>query len=89
MANVLINEDTMSAIGTAIREKLGEDTTYLPAEMPDKISSISGGSSAVIRRYAHSPNISDDGTINGTYDKNLDYVETFTVSGAEKLEIKI
>lgn len=47
MPLVLINQDTMTAIGAAIREKLGEDILYLPSEMPDKILSISGGSATV------------------------------------------
>lgn len=43
MANVLINEDTMTDIADAIREKKGVSTTYKPAQMPDAISSITGG----------------------------------------------
>lgn len=43
MANVLINEDTMTDIADAIRSKKGVSTTYLPGEMPSAIQSISGG----------------------------------------------
>lgn len=43
MANVLINEDTMTDIADAIRSKKGVSTTYLPSEMPSAIESISGG----------------------------------------------
>lgn len=43
MANVLINEDTMTDIADAIRSKKGVETTYLPSEMPSAIESISGG----------------------------------------------
>lgn len=43
MANVLINEDTMTNIADAIRSKKGVSTTYKPNEMPSAIDSISGG----------------------------------------------
>lgn len=43
MANVLINEDTMTDIADAIRSKKGVSTTYKPNEMPSAIESISGG----------------------------------------------
>ena len=43
MANVLINEDTMTDIADAIRSKKGVSTTYKPADMPSAIESISGG----------------------------------------------
>lgn len=43
MANVLINEDTMTDIADAIRSKKGVSTTYKPNEMPSAIQSISGG----------------------------------------------
>ncbi len=43
MANVLINEDTMTDIADAIRSKKGVSTTYKPSDMPTAIESISGG----------------------------------------------
>lgn len=45
MANVLIDENTMKAIGDSIRGKNGEETLYLPSEMPAAIDAIttSGG----------------------------------------------
>ena len=43
MANVLVNENSMKAIADAIRAKKGVSTKYRPDEMPDAISSISGG----------------------------------------------
>ena len=47
MANVLIEENTMSAIGNAIREKTGKTDLILPKDMPTEIESIeSGGSSS-------------------------------------------
>ena len=45
MPNVLVNDDSLKAIGNAIREKNGETTTYKPAEMAAAITAISGGSS--------------------------------------------
>ena len=43
MPNVLVNDDSLKAIGNAIREKNGETTTYKPAEMATAITAISGG----------------------------------------------
>lgn len=43
MANVLVDENSMTAIADAIRAKKGVTTKYKPNEMPDAISSISGG----------------------------------------------
>ena len=48
MPNVLVNDDSLKAIGNAIREKNGETTTYKPAEMAAAITAISGGSSGYI-----------------------------------------
>lgn len=41
MANVLIEEQTMSDIAAAIREKNGTENTYRPSEMPQAIRDIS------------------------------------------------
>ena len=43
MANVLINDTSMTSIGNAIRSKLGVQTTYLPSEMASAIESIPSG----------------------------------------------
>lgn len=43
MANVLVNENSLTAIGNAIRSKNGETTTYKPAEMAPAIQAISAG----------------------------------------------
>ena len=43
MANVLVNDTSLTAIGNAIREKNGETTTYKPSEMAAAITAISGG----------------------------------------------
>lgn len=43
MPNVLVNDDSLKAIGNAIREKNGETTTYKPAEMAAAITAISSG----------------------------------------------
>lgn len=48
MPNVLVNDDSLKAIGNAIREKNGETTTYKPAEMAAAITAISGGSSGYV-----------------------------------------
>ena len=46
MPNVLVNDDSLKAIGNAIREKNGETTTYKPSEMAAAITAISGGGSS-------------------------------------------
>lgn len=43
MANVLIDENSMSDIADAIRAKLNTADTYLPSEMADAIGDIGGG----------------------------------------------
>lgn len=40
MPNVLVNDDSLKAIGNAIRSKNGETTTYKPAEMATAINSL-------------------------------------------------
>ena len=41
MPNVLVNDDSLKAIGNAIREKNGETTTYKPAEMAAAVVGMS------------------------------------------------
>lgn len=43
MANVLVQESSLSAIADAIREKNGTQNTYKPAQMASAIEAISGG----------------------------------------------
>lgn len=43
MANVLIEENTMKAIGNAIRSKTGKSDLLLPADMPSEIDGIQSG----------------------------------------------
>lgn len=45
MANVLVQESSLTAIADAIREKNGETTAYKPAEMADAIAAIPSGGS--------------------------------------------
>lgn len=47
MANVFVNEDSLSDIADAIRSKLNVQTTYKPGEMAAAIESISGGGSTI------------------------------------------
>ncbi len=51
MANVLVNENSLKAIGNAIREKNGEETLYKPAEMAPAIQAISAGGGS--GKYSH------------------------------------
>lgn len=46
MSKVFIEEDSLTAIGDAIRSKTGESSLLKVTEMPNKINSISGGSEA-------------------------------------------
>lgn len=43
MANVLVNEQSLTDIATAIRAKNGEETTYKPGEMAAAISNLPTG----------------------------------------------
>jgi len=61
MANVLVNENSMKSIADAIRAKKGVTTKYKPSEMPDAISSISGGGGIT-------PTGTINITTNGTHD---------------------
>ena len=60
MANVLIEETTMTAIGNAIREKTGKTDLILPVDMPTEIGSIESGGSEI-------NNQDKTITANGTY----------------------
>lgn len=45
MARVLVNEENLTNIANAIREKNGETTTYKPSEMAISIQNIPTGGS--------------------------------------------
>lgn len=47
MARVLVNEENLTNIANAIREKNGETTTYKPSEMDEAISNIKTGDTTV------------------------------------------
>lgn len=55
MANVLVNENSLKAIGNAIREKNGEETLYKPAEMAPAIQAISTGAALETDWYMVTP----------------------------------
>ena len=59
MANVLVNENSLTNIANAIRGKNGETTTYKPSEMAAAITAISGGGEPTIEALSI--------TANGTY----------------------
>lgn len=54
MAKVYLEDTTLTAIGSAIRDKAGTSNLLLPSEMPSAISNIQtgGGSSELVYRYA-------------------------------------
>lgn len=43
MSKVFINEETLTSIGNAIREKTGKNNLISPGSMPEEIRSITGG----------------------------------------------
>lgn len=45
MANVYLQDSTLTSIGNAIREKTGESSLLLPSQMPAAIQAITGGGS--------------------------------------------
>lgn len=49
MAKVLVNEESLTNIANAIREKNGETTTYKPGDMATAIQNISGGGPIVTK----------------------------------------
>lgn len=57
MANVLVEESTLKAIGDSIRGKTGASDTYLPSEMPAAINSITtgGGASGDVKPFLAMP----------------------------------
>lgn len=56
MAKVLVNEENLTNIANAIREKNGETTTYKPGDMATAIQSISsGGGNLKIETQTYTP----------------------------------
>ena len=72
---VLIERDTMTSIGNAIRNKGGATTPLTPGQMPAAINSISGGGSSKTLIVANSlcSSISSDNQVHNNWDdiKNL------------------
>lgn len=52
MANVLVNDTSLTAIGNAIREKNGETTLYKPAEMATAIQALATGGGGELKTIA-------------------------------------
>lgn len=52
MANVLVNDTSLTAIGNAIREKNGETTLYKPAEMATAIQALATGGGGELKTVA-------------------------------------
>ena len=51
MANVYLQDSTLTAIGNAIRTKAGNTTQLLPSEMPNAIANLPSGGSAKFNVY--------------------------------------
>ena len=71
MPNVLVNDDSLKAIGNAIRGKNGETTTYKPAEMATAINNLvmSTGTNIRFRYTQPTSNMSSYTIILGNYAK--------------------
>lgn len=67
MANVLVNESSLTAIGNAIRQKKSETTKYKPSEMAPAILTIDGSSKPTI----------DDSTLVAFFDYDGELLETW------------
>lgn len=65
MTQVLITEEYLDEIGEAIREKRGVSTKFLPSEMADAISAISGGgvldTLTIVQNGTYTPETGYDG----------------------------
>lgn len=79
MANVFVNEESLSDIADSIRGKLGVQTTYKPSEMAAAITSIpSGGSTINNQNKTVHPSSSDQSI---TADSGYTGLGTVTVKG--------
>lgn len=92
MARVLVNDESLTAIADAIREKLDVETTYLPSQMAGAIESIPTGSSltsadegkVVVEssgNYVLQAQTSRSISQNGTYDTTTNDNVVVSVSG--------
>ena len=82
MPNVLVNDDSLKAIGNAIRSKNGETTTYKPAEMATAINNLVMNTGTNIRfRYTQpTSSMSSYTIILGNYAKTQPVYIFFVVS---------
>ena len=82
MPNVLVNDDSLKAIGNAIRGKNGETTTYKPAEMAAAINNLvmSTGTNIRFRYTQPTSNMSSYTIILGNYAKTQPVYIFFVVS---------
>lgn len=79
MALVTIDDSVFKDIANAIRPKLGL-TNSNKADIAIKVGTP---------KYSHTPNISDAGVQNGDYSNNYANTQVVTITGANRLEIKI
>lgn len=74
MANVFINENTMSEIGDAIRSKTGKTSKILPADMPNEIMEIPTGPTEIIEQATPTISIDAEGLITAKSIQDEGYV---------------
>ena len=87
MARVLVNEENLTNIANAIREKNGETTTYKPSEMASAIKNISGGK-PILQEVVVQPSINEQTiTPSANYD-GLSQVKIGAVTSSIDSDIK-
>ena len=90
MANVLIEESTMTSIGNSIRSKTGKSALILPADMPGEIDGIPTGNSPTLQEKTVTPSesqqtVSPDTGYDGLSSVTVDAVSsTYIGSGVTK-----